>query len=187
PLQQPRRHPRRRDRRRDPDLRCSGQVSRSQGVRRPRRRAGLLRDGPPRPRLAGHARRAARDRPAAERVPAPPLLRYRRRQREGASLPDRRGRYRPDRARQRLAVRTLAPLPRHLGAGLEEPDAGGEGPDPLAQPRVAAEALATKGRCAMTPERFAKGMTFDEYLKFIGSPENLAREGFDIPRFRLPN
>jgi hypothetical protein len=37
----------------------------------------------------------------------------------------------------------------------------------------------------MTPERFAKGMVFDDYLKFIGSPENLGREGFDIRRFSL--
>ena len=37
----------------------------------------------------------------------------------------------------------------------------------------------------MTPERFAKGMTFDDYLEFIGSPENLAREGWDIRRFAL--
>ena len=37
----------------------------------------------------------------------------------------------------------------------------------------------------MTPERFARGMTFDEYVAFIGSPENLAREGFDIRRFSL--
>ena len=37
----------------------------------------------------------------------------------------------------------------------------------------------------MTPERFAKGMTFDDYVKFIGSPENLQREGFDIRRFAL--
>jgi hypothetical protein len=37
----------------------------------------------------------------------------------------------------------------------------------------------------MMPERFAKGMTFDEYVKFIGSPENLSREGFDIRRFSL--
>jgi hypothetical protein len=36
----------------------------------------------------------------------------------------------------------------------------------------------------MTPARFAAGMTFDDYLKFIGSPENLAREGFDVRRFR---
>jgi hypothetical protein len=32
----------------------------------------------------------------------------------------------------------------------------------------------------VTSERFAKGMTFDEYVRFIGSPENLAREGFDV-------
>ena len=37
----------------------------------------------------------------------------------------------------------------------------------------------------MTPDRFAKGMTFDEYVKFAGSPENLGREGFDIRRFSL--
>jgi len=28
-------------------------------------------------------------------------------------------------------------------------------------------------------------MTFDEYVKFTGSPENLAREGFDVRRFSL--
>jgi hypothetical protein len=28
-------------------------------------------------------------------------------------------------------------------------------------------------------------MTFDEYVTFVGSPENLAREGFDIRRFSL--
>jgi hypothetical protein len=28
----------------------------------------------------------------------------------------------------------------------------------------------------VTPERFASGMTFDEYVKYIGSPENLGRE-----------
>jgi hypothetical protein len=37
----------------------------------------------------------------------------------------------------------------------------------------------------MNAERFARGMTFDDYVKFIGSPENLAREGFDIRRFSL--
>lgn len=37
----------------------------------------------------------------------------------------------------------------------------------------------------MTPERFAQGMTFDDYVKFTGSPGNLAREGFDIRRFSL--
>src|SRR5882672_7202510 len=30
----------------------------------------------------------------------------------------------------------------------------------------------------MTPERFARGMTFDEYVQYAGSPENLAREAF---------
>jgi thiol-disulfide isomerase/thioredoxin len=29
----------------------------------------------------------------------------------------------------------------------------------------------------VTPQRFASGMTFDEYVAYIGSPENLAREG----------
>jgi len=37
----------------------------------------------------------------------------------------------------------------------------------------------------MTPDRFAKGMTFEEYVTFAGSPENLGREGFDIRRFSL--
>jgi len=37
----------------------------------------------------------------------------------------------------------------------------------------------------MTPERFARGLTFDDYVKFTGSPENLGREGFDIRRFSL--
>jgi hypothetical protein len=32
----------------------------------------------------------------------------------------------------------------------------------------------------VTPERFAKGMTFDEYVRFTGSPENLARPGLDV-------
>ena len=33
-------------------------------------------------------------------------------------------------------------------------------------------------KSAVTAERFAKGMTFDEYVTYVGSPENLAREGF---------
>jgi hypothetical protein len=37
----------------------------------------------------------------------------------------------------------------------------------------------------MTPERFARGMTFDEYVRFSGSSANLAREGFDVRRFSL--
>jgi len=31
---------------------------------------------------------------------------------------------------------------------------------------------------AVTAERFAKGRTFEEYAKYVGSPENLAREAF---------
>jgi len=30
----------------------------------------------------------------------------------------------------------------------------------------------------VTPERFARGMTFEQYVKYTGSPENLAREAF---------
>ncbi len=33
-------------------------------------------------------------------------------------------------------------------------------------------------KSVVTAERFAKGMTFDEYVTYVGSPENLAREGF---------
>lgn len=33
-------------------------------------------------------------------------------------------------------------------------------------------------KSVVTPERFAEGMTFDQYLTYVGSPENLAREGF---------
>ncbi len=29
----------------------------------------------------------------------------------------------------------------------------------------------------VTPERYASGMTFDQYVAYVGSPENLAREG----------
>ena len=35
----------------------------------------------------------------------------------------------------------------------------------------------------VSPERFAQGMTFDQYVKFVGTPENLKREGsFNMPR-----
>jgi hypothetical protein len=30
----------------------------------------------------------------------------------------------------------------------------------------------------VTPERFGKGMTFDEYVRYVGGPENLAREAW---------
>ena len=32
-------------------------------------------------------------------------------------------------------------------------------------------------KSAVTAERFAKGMTFDEYVRFVATPQNLAREG----------
>src|SRR5262245_1545385 len=35
----------------------------------------------------------------------------------------------------------------------------------------------------MTPERLSRGMTFDEYVTYTGSPANLAREGFDLRIF----
>ena len=35
----------------------------------------------------------------------------------------------------------------------------------------------------VSPDRFAKGMTFDQYVAFISTPENLKREGsFNRPR-----
>ena len=36
--------------------------------------------------------------------------------------------------------------------------------------------VADRGGPVVTPERFANGMTFDQYMAFIGTPENLARE-----------
>ena len=33
-------------------------------------------------------------------------------------------------------------------------------------------------KSVVTPERFAKGRTFDEYMRYVGTPENLAREAF---------
>ena len=54
---------------------------------------------------------------AAEHLPAPALLRHRGGQRGGAALPARRGRRRPRRPGQRLALRAVASLARDLGAG----------------------------------------------------------------------
>jgi Thioredoxin len=34
----------------------------------------------------------------------------------------------------------------------------------------------------VTPERYSSGMTFDDYVSYVGSPENLARESFSGPR-----
>ena len=37
--------------------------------------------------------------------------------------------------------------------------------------------MASQPQITLTPERFAQGMTFEQYLEYIGSPENLQREG----------
>jgi hypothetical protein len=37
----------------------------------------------------------------------------------------------------------------------------------------------------MTPERFTRGLSWNDYVAYTGSPENLAREGFDIRRFSV--
>src|SRR2546425_11792574 len=34
----------------------------------------------------------------------------------------------------------------------------------------------------VTPERFATGMTFDQYVAYVGTPESLKREGSGRPR-----
>ena len=34
-----------------------------------------------------------------------------------------------------------------------------------------------RSKSVVTPERFAKGMTFDQYVRHVGTPENLKREG----------
>jgi hypothetical protein len=37
-------------------------------------------------------------------------------------------------------------------------------------------------KSVVTPERFASGMTFEQYVAYVGSAENLKREGFENPR-----
>jgi len=37
-------------------------------------------------------------------------------------------------------------------------------------------------KSVVTPERFAAGMTFDQYVAYVGTPENLKREGSGRPR-----
>jgi thiol-disulfide isomerase/thioredoxin len=39
------------------------------------------------------------------------------------------------------------------------------------------EVAVDRSQSVVTPERFAKGMTFDEYVRFVATPQNLAREG----------
>ena len=41
---------------------------------------------------------------------------------------------------------------------------------------MAAELHALGRSAVVTPARFAAGMTFPQYLDYIGTPENLARE-----------
>src|SRR5580704_410140 len=54
-----------------------------------------------------------------------------------------------------------------------------KGPPFLAAKRVSSGARRRRvAQSVVTPERFAKGRTFDEYLKYAGSAENLAREAF---------
>src|SRR5207249_3952752 len=102
---------------------------------------GLLRDGTARPWLAGTWPGTPAVHPAAaEQLPASALLRHRGRQREGPSFLARRGRRRSRGARQRLALRALAPLAGHVGPGAREPDQGREGTDPLEELGSAAEA-----------------------------------------------
>jgi hypothetical protein len=36
--------------------------------------------------------------------------------------------------------------------------------------------LMDRPRSVVTPKRFAQGMTFEDYMRYIGTPENLARE-----------
>ena len=101
---------------------------------------------------------------------------------------------RPD-ARDRLDRLRLRHL-RGLGDGGPRAWCGpSSAPSPRARPSRAGASGPDAGRSPqagllwypprMNSERFAQGMTFDEYVKFIGSPENLAREGFDIRRFSL--
>jgi 4-carboxymuconolactone decarboxylase len=41
----------------------------------------------------------------------------------------------------------------------------------------AADPTTARRQSVVTPERFASGMSFDQYVKYVGSPENLKREG----------
>jgi thioredoxin family protein len=45
------------------------------------------------------------------------------------------------------------------------------------------EAMTDRKRSVVTSERFSSGMTFDQYVRYIGTPENLKREGSGgVPR-----
>ena len=48
-----------------------------------------------------------------------------------------------------------------------------------------ADLVKGRTRGAVTAERFSQGMTFDEYVTYTGTPENLAREaGWWLGRVR---
>src|SRR5215813_12462489 len=44
------------------------------------------------------------------------------------------------------------------------------------------ESVMERKTSVVTPERFASGMTFEQYVAYIGTPENLKREGSGRPR-----
>src|SRR5439155_1024192 len=70
---------------------------------------------------------------------------------------------------------------------IEQPPLGARLYVEIAQPGERSESMGTGPKdpeeesvatSVVTPQRFAKGMSFDQYLKYAGSPENLAREAF---------
>ena len=108
-----------------------------------------------RPRVAWPRRGPAAHPPPAEQLPAPPLLRLRDRQRGRPPVPPRPGGGGPRGARQRLALRALGPVSRHMGTGAGEPDRGRERADPLEEPGVAARTVggAAAGQAGERPRR----------------------------------
>src|SRR5262244_1212801 len=44
------------------------------------------------------------------------------------------------------------------------------------------ESVMERKTSVVTPERFASGMTFEQYIAYVGTPENLKREGSGRPR-----
>ena len=49
----------------------------------------------------------------------------------------------------------------------------------VAQRRIAMD----RTQSVVTPERFAQGMTFEQYVTYVGTPENLQREGCIAARY----
>jgi hypothetical protein len=52
----------------------------------------------------------------------------------------------------------------------------GERVGPRPRGRSGREGPLDRASSVVTPKRFAQGMTFEEYMRYIASPENLARE-----------